>query len=70
MFLNVTFTLNFHLEKLKMHVLQSCGLKGRKQVVICLHGKSAPMLKQKNNETGTALIVSDLFCFHLYGGNA
>lgn len=52
MFLNVTFTLSLHLEELKMHVLQSCALKGREQVVIYLHSKSTPVLQQeKNNKT-------------------
>lgn len=49
MFLNTTFTLSFHLEELKMHVLQSCGLKGKELVVIYLHSKSAPVLTQEKN---------------------
>lgn len=51
MFLNVTFTLSLHLEELKMHVLQSCALKGREQVVIYLHSKSPPVLQEKNHKT-------------------
>lgn len=56
MFLNVTFTLSLHLEELKMHVLQSCALKGREQVVIYLHSKSTPVLQQeKNHKNGQPL---------------
>lgn len=56
--LNITFTLSFHLQKLRTHLLQSNSLR-REQVVACLHSESVRVLKVKNQEQ--SLMMSDQF---------